>query len=149
MSYFWANLGAHLLVSLMLLLVFLWTVKNNQQNRWKKGFLYILPFVVMIILLVQLGIFVVPRILDTTTVLRSTYRITDGEIEKISYAKNYIVIQDETYYVNPFSFDFQVGDDVTVKYTPYARYAYSLEQVKDSDLDLDERGADAEDEILT
>ena len=100
MSYFWVNLGAHLLISLFLLLFFLWCVKNNQRNRWKKGFLFLLPFVTMIILLVQVGVLVVPRILDTTTVLRSTYRIADGEIEDVSRLKNYIVIDDETYHVN-------------------------------------------------
>ncbi|MBQ0011976.1 MAG: hypothetical protein KBT07_04655 [Clostridiales bacterium] len=133
MSYFWVNLGAHLLISLFLLLFFLWCVKNNQRNRWKKGFLFLLPFVTMIILLVQVGVLVVPRILDTTTVLRSTYRIADGEIEDVSRLKNYIVIDDETYYVNPFDFSFEVGDEVTVKYTPYAHYAYSLEAVKESE----------------
>lgn len=133
MSYFWVNLGAHLLVSLLLLLFFLWCVKNNQLNRWKKGFLFLMPFITMIILLVQVGVFVVPRILDTTTVLRSTYRISEGEIKDISRLKNYIVIDDETYYVNPFDFSFEVGDEVTVKYTPYAKYAYHLEAVKESE----------------
>lgn len=133
MSYFWVNLSAHLLVSFLLLLLFLWCVKNNQHNRWKKGFLFLAPFVVMVILLFQLSIYVVPRILDTTTVLRSTFRITDGTIEDVNSMKNSIVIDGDTYYVNPFSFEYEVGDEVTVKYTPYARYAYELEIVKDTE----------------
>ncbi|MBO4926973.1 MAG: hypothetical protein J5379_01820 [Clostridiales bacterium] len=127
MSYFWTNLAAHLLVSFLLLLLLLWAVKNTQQNRWKKGFLYLLPFVVMVILLVQLSLYSIPRILDTTTVLRSTYRMSSGTIEKVGQFGDKVVIDGVTYYVNPFSFELEKGDEVIVKYTPYAHYAYSLE----------------------
>ena len=133
MSYFWANLGGHLLVSLLLLIVFLWAVKNTQQNRWKKGFLYLLPTVLMIILLIQLAVFSIPRLLDMTTVLRSAYRMKSGTIESISSMKDKVVIDGTTYYVNPFSFERKVGDEVTVKYTPYARYAYSMDLVEDEE----------------
>jgi len=133
MSYFWVNLGAHLLVSLLLLLVFLKASKNTQRNRWKHGFLYLLPVVLMVILLVQLWLFSVPRVLDTTTVLRSTYKVESGTIEKVYSLKNMIKIDGEVYYVNPFEFDLEEGDEVVVKYTPYARYAYSLELRSDDD----------------
>ena len=130
MSYFWANLGGHLLISLLLLIVFLWSVKNTQQNRWKNGFLFLLPVVLVIVLLVQLALFSIPRLLDTTTVLRSSYRMKSGTIESVSSFKDKVKIDGTTYYVNPFSFDREVGDEVTVKYTPYAKYAYSLELVE-------------------
>ncbi|MBR5975168.1 MAG: hypothetical protein IK020_08305 [Clostridiales bacterium] len=137
MSYFWANLGAHLLVSLIILLILLWAVKNTQQNRWKKGFLFLTPVVLMVILFVQMAIFSIPRVLDTTTVLRSTYHIRTGQIDKIGALGTTIVIDGTTYYVNPFSFDMEVGDEVTVKYTPYAHYAYSLE-IYESDIQDEE-----------
>ena len=127
MSYFWFNLGGHLLISLILLIVLLWAYKNTQQNRWRKGFLFLLPVVIAIILLIQLSVFSIPRLLDTTTVLRSSYRMHSGKIESVSSLKDHVVIDGTTYYVNPFSFELQEGDEVTVKYTPYAHYAYSLE----------------------
>ncbi|MBO4688401.1 MAG: hypothetical protein J5636_07790 [Clostridiales bacterium] len=127
MSYFWANLAGHLLVSLIILLILLWSVRSTQHNRWKKGFLFLLPVVITIVLLVQLALFSIPRVLDTTTVLRSTYHIKSGKIESIGSLGTTIVIDGTIYYVNPFSFDMEIGDEVTVKYTPYAHYAYSLE----------------------
>ncbi|MBR3058654.1 MAG: hypothetical protein IKG93_11900 [Clostridiales bacterium] len=127
MSYFWANLGAHLLISLLLLIVFLKAAKNTQQNRWSRGFLYLIPVVLMIILLVQLAVFSIPRVLDTTCVLRSTYHVHTGTIEKINYFKNHITVDGKTFYVNPFDFELNEGDEVVVKYTPYAHYAYSME----------------------
>ena len=127
MSYFWANLGAHLLVSFLLLLILLWAVKNTQHNRWKKGFLFLLPVVLTIVLLVQMALCSIPRVLDTTTILRSTFRMKSGTIESIGSLGNTVVIDGTTFYVNPFSFDMEVGDEVMVKYTPYAHYAYSLE----------------------
>lgn len=127
MSYFWANLGAHFFISLILLIFFLWSIKNTQHNRWKRGIFYLLPVVLVIILLVQLALFSIPRLLDTTTVLRSSYRMKSGTIESVSSLKNHVVIDGTTYYVNPFSFELKKGDEVTVKYTPYAHYAYSIE----------------------
>ena len=84
----------------------------------------------VIVLLVQLALFSIPRLLDTTTVLRSSYRMKSGTIESVSSFKDKVKIDGTTYYVNPFSFDREVGDEVTVKYTPYAKYAYSLELVE-------------------
>ena len=138
MSYFWFNLGGHLLISLILLIVLIWAYKNTQQNRWRKGFLFLLPVVIVIILLLQLSFFSIPRLLDTTTVLRSSYRMHSGTIESVSSMKDHIVIDGTTYYVNPFSFELHEGDEVTVKYTPYAHYAYSLEladtdEIKETD----------------
>ena len=135
MQYFWINLGVHLLISLVLLIVFLWAIKRNRQHRWPKGFLFLLPTVLMILLLLQVVLFAVPRILDTTTVLRSTYRIETGKIEKIGILKHTVEMEGVTYYVNPFDFDIQEGSDVIIKCTPYAHYAYSIEpkaEVEDS-----------------
>jgi hypothetical protein len=61
-----------------------------------------------------------------------------GTIESVSSMKDHIVIDGTTYYVNPFSFELHEGDEVTVKYTPYAHYAYSLEladtdEIKETD----------------
>lgn len=131
MQYFWINLGLHLLISLLLLIVFLWAIKRNRQHRWPKGFLFLLPTVLMILLLLQVVLFAVPRILDTTTVLRSTYRIESGKVEKIGILKHTIDVGGETYYVNPFEFNIKEGSDVIIKYTPYARYAYSIEPKAD------------------
>ena len=121
MSYYWANLGLHLLISL------LWAVKNNQKNRWKRGFLFLLPPVLSIILLIQLALFSIPRVLDSTTVLRSAYKMESGKIERISSLKDRVVVDGKNYYVNPFSFDLKKGDQVIIRYTPYAHYAYSME----------------------
>ncbi|MBQ6271163.1 MAG: hypothetical protein IJK65_05595 [Clostridiales bacterium] len=131
MSYFWANLAGHLLITLILLIVFLWTVKNTRQNRWKHGYLIFLQVALLIVLLVQMGLYSIPRLLDTTTVLRSSYRMSSGKIESVSQFKDRIVIDGTSYYINPFSFELKVGDEVTVKYTPYAHYAYSLELEED------------------
>ena len=75
--------------------------------------------------------FSIPRLLDTSTVLRSSYRMHSGTIESVSSFKDHVVIDGTKYYVNPFSFDLKEGDEVTVKYTPYAHYAYSLELQED------------------
>lgn len=131
MSYFWANLAGHLLISLILLIIFLWTVKNTQHNRWKHGYLIFAQVVLVIILLVQMALCSIPRLLDTTTVLRSSYRMSSGTIESVSSFKDRVVIDGTSYYINPFSFELKVGDEVTVKYTPYAHYAYSLELEED------------------
>ena len=131
MSYFWANLAGHLLITPILLIVFLWAVKNTRQNRWKHGYLIFLQVALLIVLLVQMGLCSIPRLLDTTTVLRSSYRMSSGKIESVSQFKDRIVIDGTSYYINPFSFELKVGDEVTVKYTPYAHYAYSLELEED------------------
>lgn len=135
MSYFWTNLAAHLMVSLLLLILFLASVKNNQESRWKRGFFYLMPFVLMIILLVQVSVFSVPRILDSTTVLRSTFRMGTGTIESVSSLKDHVVIDGKQYYVNPFEFELEVGDRVNIRYTPYARYAYTLEKADEDEED--------------
>ena len=138
MSYFWGNLGVHLLISLLLLIVFLWATKNTQHNRWRHGFLFLMPVVLMVILLVQLAVFSIPRVLDTTTVLRSTFKPERGTIEKVSYFKDHITINGVIYYVNPFEFELEKGDEVMVKYTPYAHYAYSIQKAEELDEDKEE-----------
>lgn len=87
----------------------------------------------MVVLLVQLWLFSVPRVLDTTTVLRSTYKVKSGTIEKVSYFKDHIEIDGEYYYVNPFEFELEEGEDVVIKYTPYAHYAYSVKVTETED----------------
>jgi len=132
MAYFWINIGIHFAITLALLLLLFYTVRMSMYRKWKKGFLFLAPTLVAIILLIQVSAFSIPRLLDFSDVLRSTYRVTTGRVERVSDFKNYIVIDGKEYYVNPFDMDIKEGDRITVKYTKYAHYSAEIEVLKDT-----------------
>jgi predicted PurR-regulated permease PerM len=116
MNYFFANLGAHVVMMSLLIFVcciFADKVRRRKSNRIIKYFLPVLLTVIIVIY----GIFiVVPRMLDIRVVINNNYSTLQGTVESVSPLKNYITINGVNYYKNPSKSCPEPGDKITIRY---------------------------------
>lgn len=122
MIYFFANVLVHGLISLLLLIFLLKAYKVNQDRKNKHGIGFFAPFLIALILLVQLALFTLPRILDVSDVIRSDYRQIEGEVEHVAYFNNVLIINGNTYYYNPMTYKPHVGDVLRFSVTSHSGY---------------------------
>ena len=126
MVYFFINFTIHGLISLLLLMLLISTFRVNQQRKNKHGLRFFVPFIVALILLAQLSIFTLPRILDTTDVIRSEYSVIQGSVERIGYFNNTLTVDGETYYYNPMVYKPHVDDELRFLVTSYSGFVFDM-----------------------
>jgi hypothetical protein len=122
MPYYFINLTLHLMISCGILFLILVSIRQNKTRKTKRGFLFLLPVLLTLIFLFQSASFTIPRALDMIYVLKNNYRTIDGVVTDVGYLNNTMMIDDQTYYFNPFLYKPEEGDQLTVLYTPYARF---------------------------
>ncbi|NLO63499.1 MAG: hypothetical protein GX099_08765 [Clostridiaceae bacterium] len=128
MLYFFLNLIAHTAISAALVLLMIYRLRINQERRNRRGILYLLPFILMGIVLVQAIAFTIPRLLDTTDILRGVYITKIGSVEKIDFLNNAMTVDGERYFYNPFLHKPTVGDELNITCTRYSGYITDMEK---------------------
>ena len=86
MVYFFLNLAGHATISLLLILLLIHRVKINQRRENRHGLTFFLPILLTVLVIVQMAFFTIPRLLDTTDILRKAYESRSGTVEKIVFS---------------------------------------------------------------
>ncbi len=135
MKYFIANLSAHsiLLIFLIVFLIFFSNHNRKRKNRW--AFSYLIPVVLSIGIVVYIGLIVAPRFCDITDVLSQNYQSYTGTLEKKAFLNNYIIVDGKRYYYNPLHEIPNEGENVRVLYTHNSNFAMSVEQAPVVEID--------------
>lgn len=128
MLYFFINLAGHALITLVLVLILIRRLRINHERRNRHGFLYLLPVFLTVLILFQAVSFTIPRLLDTTDILRGFYESKTGTVEKIDFLNNAMTIDGERYFYNPLIHKPQVGDQLVITYTDYSGYISDMEK---------------------
>ncbi|MBR2522948.1 MAG: hypothetical protein IKE53_00745 [Clostridiales bacterium] len=126
MNYFFANLAAHGVACLILIVLLIIFTNRNFKRKTKYAVSYFIP----VLLLIAFGVIVIrymaPRIFDINNVIGDvTYSYT-GRVESVSELNNYFVVDGVTYFIDPRRGDLEVGRIVKVRYTPSSNYAMSV-----------------------
>ncbi len=134
MKYYLANLALHLLVTLLLGLVVVIFADRNRKRKTKYPVSYFIPTVAAIIVATYAFHVAGPRLLDLSDVATQNYYSYTGVIEEIALFNNSLVIDGETYYINPMRDLPGEGSKVRIRYTRYSNYVISVEAVDTVDV---------------
>ena len=126
MKYYLANLGVHLLVTVILILILVITTNRNKRGECKRGIWYFLPLVISAVTVFYLLSYTAPRLLDLSYIIDSNYYSYTGKIEEISQFGNSVVIDGTTYYINPLRELPAPGTSVRIRYSRYSHYAIDV-----------------------
>ena len=134
MKYFIANLIVHLIVTVVLFIITVVSTNRNRKRETKHTLTYFLPFVVSVAMFFYVFIITGPRLLDLSDVVRQNYYSYTGEIEAVSSANNYLVVDGVKYYINPLRNIPSEGQTVRIRYTRYSKYSISVEVIEEVDI---------------
>ena len=129
MKYYLANLALHLLVTLLLGLLVVIFADRNKKRKTKYPVSYFIPTIAAIIVAIYAFNVAGPRLLDLSDVATQNYYSYPGVIEEIAIFNNSLVIDGETYYINPLRDLPLEGSKVRIRYTRYSNYVISVEPV--------------------
>ena len=129
MLYFFINLAGHALITTALVLLLIRRLRVNQERRNRHGILYLLPVLLTGLILFQAISFTIPRLLDTTDIIRGIYASKTGTVEKIDFLNNAMTLDGERYFYNPMVHKPQVGDRLAIAYTDYSGYISDMDKV--------------------
>jgi hypothetical protein len=127
--YFFINLAGHALITTTLVLLLIRRLRINQERRNRHGILYLLPVLLTGLILFQAISFTIPRLLDTTDIIRGIYASKTGTVEKIDFLNNAMTLDGERYFYNPMVHKPQVGDRLAIAYTDYSGYISDMDKV--------------------
>ena len=134
MKYYIANLAAHLVVTLILLIIFIVFAERNRKKKTKYPVSFFIPTVTALILAFYVFNITGPRLLDLSDVATQNYYSYTGEIEDTSLLNNMLIIDGKYYYINPLRELPRPGSKVRIRYTRYSNYVISVEVVDDLDV---------------
>jgi len=124
--YFFLNLLAHAVISSGLVLLLIRRLRINAERRNRRGITYLFPAILAGLILVQMILFTIPRMLDTTDVIRGTYAVRTGTVEKIDFLNNAMTVDGAVYFYNPLVHKPQVGDLLEISHTRYSGYIHEM-----------------------
>lgn len=128
MLYFFINLTGHTVISLVLVLVLIHRLRINQQRKNRRGLTYFYPVIVAAVILFQMVSFTIPRLLDTTDIIRGVYTSKIGTVEKIDFLNNAMTLDGETFFYNPLVHKPHVGDRLNISHTRYSGYISEMKK---------------------
>ncbi len=136
MKYFLANLSIHIIVTIVILVFVIIFSNRNKRGLTKHAPLYFLPLVLSILAVLYAVRYTAPRLLDISAVSSENFYSYTGELESVSPFNNSLVVDGETYYINPLRDIPEDGTTVKIRYSRYGRYAVEVipaEEVSISD----------------
>ena len=127
MKYFIANLSAHFMLLIILIVLEIIFSNRNRKRKNKYAFTFLLPTVTAVMIIIYTWWIIGPRLLDITDVVAGTYQSYTGTLERKSFFNNYVVIDGQKYYYNPLHNIPDSGESVRVLYTHNSNFAMSVE----------------------
>lgn len=137
MRYFIVNLAMHLVITGIIVLFACISADHNKRKKTKHVINYFFPIVFALAALLHLINYTAPRLMDVSSIINNNYYYTTGSVEKISYLKNYFLIDGKSYYLNPLHNKLAEGDVVRVKHTPYSSFTVEIKSVTESESEGD------------
>ena len=134
MKYFIANLVAHSLVVLFLVLLMVLFTNRNHRKKTRHSLAFFLPLLLSGAIIYDMVFLTAPRFLDLSAVINQNYYSYTGTVEKIGYFNNYIVIDGKTYYINPLRDLPSEGTYVRVRYSGHSLYAIEVAPIEPTDV---------------
>ena len=128
MNYFFANLSAHALLCLILVILMIIFTNRYIKRKTKHTLTYFVPVLLLIIIGFDVIKYLAPRMFDIDNVLNDVTYTYTGTVDEVSRFNNYIVVDGTTYYLDPFENEIEAGSTVKIKYTPASNYAMSVTQ---------------------
>ncbi|MBN1892800.1 MAG: hypothetical protein JW780_08470 [Clostridiales bacterium] len=132
MLYFFLNLAGHAVISLVLILVLIHRLRINQQRKNRWGMTYLYPVILTAAILFQMISFTIPRLLDTTDIIRGAYSSRIGTVEKIDFLNNAMTLDGDTFFYNPLIHKPHVGDRLNISHTRYSGYISEMKKADQS-----------------
>ena len=126
MNYFIANLAGHIVIVIFFAILACICANRNRKNKTKHVVTYFFP-VLFAVLAIFFGCrYAGPKLFDISSVLNEKYFTHSGEVTYVSPMKNYFGIDGENYYMNPLRNEIEEGDEVRIRFTPYAKYVVDV-----------------------
>ena len=138
MRYFIANIAFHAVITIVFIVLACIFTARNRKRTTKHVVTYLFPIAFTIVALVDITVYMAPRLLDINCLASNNYYYDTGTVENIGFLKNYFVIDGNYYYVNPLRNTLAEGDTVRVKHTQYSAYTVDWTLITDTE------GEDAE-----
>ena len=142
MRYFIANIAFHAVITIVFIVLSCIFTARNRKHKTKHVVTYFFPIAFAIVALVDIAIYMAPRLLDINCLTSNNYYYDTGTVENIGFLKNYFVIDGNYYYVNPLRNTLTEGDTVRVKHTQYSSYTVDWTIVSGFDPDEDSKATE-------
>lgn len=133
MRYFIANLALHGVITIIFIVLACIFATRNRKHKTKHVFTYFFPIVFALVAVVDIVVYIAPRLLDINCLTSNNYYYDTGTVENIGFLKNYFVIDGKYYYLNPLRNTLVEGDTVRVKHTQYSSYTVEWTLITDAD----------------
>ena len=135
MRYFIVNLAVHILLTATFIVLACICAGRNKRKKTKHIVTYFFPIVFALVAVLDIVFCAAPRLLDINSLVSSNYFYNTGTVERISFLKNYFVIDGVYYYVNPLHNTLNEGDIVRVKHTQYSGFTVDWTLVTDAEME--------------
>ena len=138
MNYFIANLAAHIVIVIFFAILACICANRNRKNKTKHVVSFFFPVIFAIIAIFFGCRYAGPKLFDLSSVLNEKYFTHSGTVTSVSPLKNYFEIDGDNYYMNPLRNKIEEGDDVRIRFTPYAKYVVDVTFLGDDAADVSE-----------
>ena len=134
MKYYIANLAVHVVVTLIMIVAVIVFSNRNRKRKTRYVVSYFIPTVLAVITALYAFYITAPRLLDLSDVATQNYYSYTGVIDERSLLNNTLVIDGDTYYINPLRELPDEGSKVRIRYTRFCNYVISVESVEEVDI---------------
>lgn len=131
MTYFIFRLCLACLVSALLLLYFLRSLKRCRRERCKHPLMVFLPTLLALLVLLQVVYTTAPKLLDFLDLMRRSLAVKQVTVVNRQALPGILKTSDEeVYQYNPFALEFVVGKHYNVTYTTRSRFIISIDEIE-------------------
>ena len=134
MKYYIANLAVHVVVTLIMIVSVIVFSNRNRKRKTRYVATYFLPTALAVVTAFYMFYITAPRLLDLSDVATQNYYSYTGVIEERSLLNNTLVIDGDTYYINPLRELPPEGSKVRIRFTRFCNYVISVESVETLDI---------------
>ena len=134
MKYYIANLAVHVVVTLIMIVFVIVFSNRNRKRKTRYVATYFLPTALAVVTAFYMFYITGPRLLDLSDVATQNYYSYTGVIEERSLLNNTLVIDGDTYYINPLRELPPEGSKVRIRFTRFCNYVISVESVETLDI---------------
>lgn len=134
MKYYIANLAVHVVVTLIMIVSVIVFSNRNRKRKTRYVTTYFLPTALAVVTAFYMFYITGPRLLDLSDVATQNYYSYTGVIEERALLNNTLVIDGDTYYINPLRKLPPEGSKVRIRFTRFCNYVISVESVETLDI---------------